>query len=163
MDGAGQPANWAMISRRGGLLVSQACKEAEAIVRQNPDRLRVNYHCLGKDLLWSAILQAREANPSFRYYHVSSRCLERNHSGVKMTNKILLSDAAIDPGCAGKFVFVPIYNTAPGFPSWFLQKSAYEILYDTTMLISRLFRLSLVDAEASETIEAPSPHLVNSP
>jgi hypothetical protein len=157
MDGQGVPANWAMVSRRHGTLVTDACREAEDIVRKNPALLKKNYHSLGKDLLRKSILRIKKRDPSYSYYHVSSKCIERNHKGVKMTNSIMLSSAGIDPFCKGRFVFIPIYNTAPGFPRWFLEKSAYEVLYDDSMLISRLFRLSLLGAEEAETTEPPEP------
>ena len=48
----------------------------------------------------------------------------------------------IDTACKKKYLFIPIYNTAPGFPDWFLNITYKEIL-EGDLLISRLYRLAL--------------------
>lgn len=143
MDGNGKPANWAMISRASGKLVTLALERALFIVEHHPDWLRTNYHCLGKDLLWNSLRQLHLKDPHYRYRHISSRCLERDSRGDKLTNGMLLSSRDIDPTCQNRLTLIPIYNTAPGFPPWFLKQTAYELYYRKDLLISKLFRLSL--------------------
>ena len=51
------------------------------------------------------------------YYHYNSYC-RRDSSFNKYVNKRLISDEDHDVKCEHS-LFVPIYNTAPGFPDWF--------------------------------------------
>ena len=47
----------------------------------------------------------------------------------------------MDPQCKN-LIFIPIYNTAPGFPVWFKNMNKQKIL-DSNLLISKLFKKSL--------------------
>jgi hypothetical protein len=75
------------------------------------------------------------------YYHWDSKCIERDSKGIKYINNRLLSNENIDKNCK-KLLFIPIYNTAPGFPEWFNKMSEKEIL-NSNFLISKLFRKAL--------------------
>ena len=75
------------------------------------------------------------------YYHYDSKCLERDSNFKKIRNNRLLSDEDLDQKCINDSLFIPIYNTAPGFPEWFKNLSKNEIL-ERNMLISKLFRKS---------------------
>ena len=141
-NGGPRPANWCMISPPGGKLITSALEETEEILKFEPQRLRQNYHCLGKDLLWKHIVKLQKDSPSWSYHHVSSRCVERDHLGQKLTNDRMLSNEEMDEVCKPKLIFIPIYNTAPGFPDWFLTMNRKEIL-ESTMLIGKLFRYAL--------------------
>jgi hypothetical protein len=143
MNGLGRPANWLMMSRKNGKLVTYALRRAEQILNQNPSILQKNYHRLGKDLLFESIVFLNKNDKKFSYYHVPSLCLERQSDGSKLLNDYLLSNKPIDPYCIHKMVIVPIYNTAPGFPPWFKKMTKEEILRQQNMLISKLFRFSL--------------------
>ena len=54
----------------------------------------------------------------------------------------MISNEDIDRKCLDKLLFVPIYNTAPGFPKWFKKMSKQQLL-NKNFLISKFFRLSL--------------------
>jgi len=113
----------------------------ETILTKTPFMLKLNYHCLGKDLLWQHIVKLA-ATKTWSYYHVSSRCLERDSQGRKLTNDRMISNEDIDTACKSKLIFIPVYNTAPGFPNSFLEMSEKELMA-SNMLISKYFRLAL--------------------
>ena len=56
----------------------------------------------------------------------------------------MISNENIDSKCIDKSYFVPIYNTAPGFPKWFLDLTEKEIM-EKDMLISKYFKKSLLN------------------
>ena len=91
-----------------------------------------------------AIEEMKKEDPKWDYYHYDSRCIDRDSNYVKIRNKRLLSNEDIDTKCRHKSLFVPVYNTAPGFPADFLALSKDEILTGDK-LISKLFRSSLQD------------------
>jgi hypothetical protein len=143
MNGYGSPANWVMMSKKNGLLVRSCLERATMIVLTTPQRLQKDYHCLGKTLLYSTIDTLLHTNTDWNYIHIRSSCVERDSTGRKLTNDILLSDEEIDSKCINKLIFVPCYNTAPSFPEWFKKMNRQAILSMNSM-ISRLFRLALL-------------------
>lgn len=143
LNGFPQPANWVMISNLNGKLVTLALQRADDILTNNPQLLQQNYHCLGKTLLTSCIRYLLSTDITWKYFHVSSKCVERIPSGEKLTNELLLSDIQIDPFCSEKYIFVPCYNTAPSFPTWFLQISDKSRILTLPTLMSRFFNKSL--------------------
>lgn len=96
---------------------------------------------MGRMLLWSKIKELLETK-KWDYLHMPSKCIERDSIGNKYVNNRLISDQEYDKKCKGKIFFLPIYNTAPGFPEWFVKLTKKEIL-DSNMLISRMFTYSL--------------------
>ena len=93
-------------------------------------------------MLWKNIDNLRKNEKDWDYYHYDSKCLERDSRDRKMRNHISLSDEDIDSNCEGKHLFIPIYNTNPGFPGWFKNMSKEEIL-KSNLLIGKTFRKSL--------------------
>jgi len=140
-DGAPRPANWCMISDKNGLLVTSALREVENILLTSPRILKTNYHAFGKDLLHKHI-EKLSLNKSWAYYHVSSRCLERDSQGRKLTNERMISKEDMDVTCVSKLIMTCLYNTAPGFPHWFLVMSREDILH-SDMLVSKFLRHAL--------------------
>lgn len=100
---------------------------------------KLNYHCFGKELIKKCL---EKMGPKYKYYHVASKCIERDSNGTKWTNSRMMSEEEIDQTCEENLIFVPIYNTAPGFPEKFLKLSEQEILKEN-YLISKLFRKAL--------------------
>ena len=98
-----------------------------------------NYHIIGRKLLWRQIINLQKQN--WDYYHYNSYCIERDSSFNKYVNKRLISDEDHDVKCEHS-LFVPIYNTAPGFPDWFVNMSETEHLNSNT-LFSKLIRKAL--------------------
>ena len=135
------PANWVMVSRKNGLLM-KSCIEQCDIYLDNGIDLKINYHALGRENIWKQIQYLLKYQPDWKYYHYNSICLERDEKNDKFTNKRMISKENISDKCRDKFLFIPIYNTAPGFPSWFNNMSENEIL-KSDMLISKLFREGL--------------------
>ena len=145
--GAPRPANWVMISRAGGRLVTRALQSALQQLQADPGgALRKNYHALGKNLLAAQIQLLLRDDPTFRYFHVSSRCVERDSSGAKWTNARMTSSEQVDTQCVDKLIFVPVYNTAPGFPPDVLAMTRHDWLRGrgAHMLLGRMFRLALL-------------------
>ena len=141
-NGYPKPANWVMGSRQNGVLVSECLKKADLLLDNKPYLFKQNYHTLGRNLLWSCIDNLLKNNKQWNYFHFDSKCIERDSNGKKLINSRSLSKENIDQKCMDKFLFIPIYNTAPGFPKWFREMNTTELL-SSDMLISKLFRKSL--------------------
>ena len=133
-----KPANWVMASRKNSKLMKLMMDDCDKIL----DKGNINYHSLGRDMLWKNIDYLRKNEKDWDYYHYDSKCLERDSRDRKMRNHISLSDEDIDSNCEGKHLFIPIYNTNPGFPGWFKNMSKEEIL-KSNLLIGKTFRKSL--------------------
>ena len=118
-------------------------EEADILLeKHNSEYFSKNYHILGRELIWECIKNIQIKYKSWNYLHVSSRCVERDSNGNKITNQRNISIEDIDEYCNKKRYFMPIYNTAPGFPKWFLNMSRTEIL-SSNILISKYFRKAL--------------------
>ena len=141
MNGYPRPANWALVCKKNGPLMNMMVKECnKKLDDEGADAIRRKYHSLGRNLLWSCIEKLREKG--WDYHHYNSKCLERDSKGDKIENFKVLENTEIDTACKKKYLFIPIYNTAPGFPDWFLNMTYKEIL-EGDLLISRLYRLAL--------------------
>jgi hypothetical protein len=146
--GYGAPSNWCMISRPRGILMTQLFNTVNSILdafsSSSQQKVIQNYHSLGKDLLRSSINACRTQYVGWDYLHIPSICVERSSDGKKITNERLLSKERpdMDSVCFMNRIFLPIYNTAPGFPSSFKNSSEKDILRGNT-LIAFLFRKSL--------------------
>ena len=115
-------------------------KQNEILDQYSRDDFRKNYFRLGRIVLWESIKESQKLG--WDYYHWNSKCLERDSLGNKLVNSRSISKEDIDPSCLSKMLFVPIYNSAPGFPKWFLNLDKPNML-TSNMLISKLFRVSL--------------------
>ena len=141
-NGHPKPANWVMASNKNTELM-KIIKETQNKIFQlyTKDQLKINYHILGRTTLWNTIQYLQQHN-NWDYYHWDSKCLERDSIGNILRNDRTISYEDIDKKCLNKMLFVPIYNSAPGFPKWFLKLTRQQLL-NSDMLISKLFRLSL--------------------
>ena len=135
------PSNWVMISQKNGLLMKKCIEEAEYIIDNHKYLFKKKYHIIGRQLLWKNIKKLMKTK-KWDYLHVSSKCIERDSNGIKYKNNRLLSSEDYDKNCLDKIYFLPIYNTAPGFPKWFINLTEKEILR-SNMLISKMFKLAL--------------------
>ena len=143
-NGYPKPANWVMVSKKNGKLMKKCIDMANILLNKyNKYYFQKNYHILGRKLIWSQIKYLHKYDKSWKYFHFSSKCIERDNNGIKLTNDRLLSTSIIDPICKSKYFFIPIYNTAPGFPTWFVNMNKNDILKGN-ILISKLFRYSLM-------------------
>lgn len=143
-NGFPKPANWFMASLPNDPLVSRCIKKCDKLLNTH-DTLKNKYFILGRETMWNEISYLLKNMPEWTYYHLNSICTERDSNDKKYINARFLSNEDNDPKCNNKQLFIPVYNTAPGFPDWFKSMSRTEIL-DTsnTMLISKLFRESLI-------------------
>ena len=138
--GYGKPANWAMIARPNSILMKMCLDKARHIYRYFNLNLPQNYHKLGRELLWSQIMKLEKS--VWSYHHFDSKCIERDVHGKKYINERFLSETEeINLSCNS--YFIPMYNTAPGFPSWFIKLSREEIL-SSNMFISKLLHYSFL-------------------
>tara|TARA_A100001015_G_scaffold280334_1_gene342432 strand:- start:2059 stop:2907 length:849 start_codon:yes stop_codon:yes gene_type:complete len=141
-SGYGKPANWVMVSRKNGQLVTKCLSSADRILDSQLDLSNPkNYHRLGRELIWKEIQWLRILSPSWKYYHYDSSCIERDSHGKKYTNNRFTSNEEIDLTC--DFYFIPLYNTAPGFPNWFLNMDEKNLLR-SDLLVSKFFRKALL-------------------
>lgn len=137
------PANWVMISRKNGIIITKLYDEMMNILFNHPEQISSNYHCFGKTL-FKKVIDDFYQNSTFNqiYLHISSRCIERDSNGIKITISRLISNEEIDEFCKQHLILLPLYNTAPGFPKQFLQLTKEQIL-QKNYLISKYFRFSL--------------------
>jgi len=143
--GYGSPANWVMASKKNGILIDKCINNCDKILKKNTMQFlnnKSNYFKLGRNIIWDQIKYCKKNIKNWDYYHFDSKCLERDSNHVKIRNKRLISKENIDPKCENKMLFIPIYNTAPGFPKWFLNLNKEQLLKQN-LLISKLFRKSL--------------------
>ena len=142
------------MSRPRGELVSLARKRADFLLNQYPWALQQRQNALGTDLVWACIDDllreraengGRDADRGWRYYHVGSKCVERDSRGARFSNLRMMRNERVDPQCVGRMLVLPIGSTAPGLARSFLEMSADQILNHPDMLISRFFRWSLRD------------------
>ena len=141
-SGYPNPSNWVLVARKKSKLIKACLDKANHILDTNPEILRYKYHYLGRILIWNQIRKLRNLDEKWDYLHIPSKCVERDTKGNKYVNSRLLSDEEHDPKCQDKTFFVPIYNTAPGFPDWFSKASEEEIL-QKDILFSKLIKKSL--------------------
>ena len=119
--------------------MKECLNDCDIILDRNEKNL--NYFKLGRTNMWNNIKKLKKNN--WDYYHIESKCLERDSNDNKITNQRLISNEDIDPNCIDNMLYIPIYNTAPGFPEWFKKMTEDEILKGN-MLISKIFRKSLL-------------------
>ena len=135
-----EPANWFMASRKGSTFIKRCINDCDKYL--NSSKLKFNYFKFGRETMWKNIKIEKKKN-NWDYFHLKSNCLERDSKFKKIRNNRLLSNEDIDINCLDKSIFVPIYNTSPGFPDWFKNMNENEIL-EKNMLISKFFRKSLM-------------------
>ena len=75
------------------------------------------------------------------YYHLQSKCIERDSNDMKIRNNRLISNEDIDKNCTD-LLFIPIYNTSPGFPEWFKNMNEEDLLKNNS-LFSKLVKKAL--------------------
>ena len=140
-NGYPKPANWVFAARKGSILIKKCIEESDEKL-DNHDEIyfKKYYHILGRQLLWKNIEKLKK-NSHWNYYHFDSKCIERDSKHKKLVNKRLISDENIDINCKN-LLFIPVYNTAPGFPDWFLNMSEEEHLESDT-LFAKLIRKGL--------------------
>ena len=133
-----RPANWVMAAKKDCKLMKLMIEECDRKI----DKGKIYYHSIGRDLLWKKIDYLLKNEKGWDYYHYDSKCIERDSRDRKMRNHVSLSNEDIDKNCDGRHLFIPIYNTSPGFPDWFKKMSKNEIL-ESDLLIGKTFRKSL--------------------
>ena len=138
-SGKPKPANWVMGSKKNTKFINMCVKKCDKLLNS---KKKLKYFDLGRTLLWECIQKIKRENPNWDYYHYDSKCLDRDSKYKKIRNNRLINNENIDKNCLNESLFVPIYNTAPGFPEWFKTLSKNEII-EKDMLISKLFRKSL--------------------
>jgi hypothetical protein len=132
MNGFGKPLNWFMISRPNTDFIKCVKNKAHEIIKDNNNNLsnNVGYHNLGKVLLDKCYKELNSKN-GWTYYHVSSKCQEYNTKGEKLNN-IMKKFSWED--CIDERFFFPLYNTAPGYPDWFKNKSKEQLMNEESYL-----------------------------
>lgn len=133
----GKVSNWAMASRKNGILVTKCLQEADKYL---DSKKHIDYHELGRELIWKQIYILQKSI-NYKYFHFPSVNLERDLNGYKLTNERFESNEKLDKNYNPYFSV--LYNSAPGFSDNFLAKSKYELL-NSNMLISQLFRKALL-------------------
>lgn len=139
ISGYSQPANWVMGAKKNSKLMKLMVDNCNTILDSNKN---IKYHSMGRELLWKCISYLQRTDFLWNYYHFSSKCLERDSNYKKYVNKRMISNENIDEKCIGQSLFIPIYNSKPGFPNWFINMSQKNIL-NNNMLISKIFNYSL--------------------
>jgi hypothetical protein len=140
-SGKPYPANWVMGARKNSKLMKLCVEKCNKFLDNNIN-LKTKYHLLGRETLWSEIDFLLKNDNNWNYYHYDSKCIERDSNNNKLNNNRAVSNEEIDTYCKDKLLFIPIYNSAPGFPGWFKNMNESNLL-KSDMLISKIFRKSL--------------------
>ena len=130
MNGYGKPLNWFMISKPGTEFIKCVKNEADIIINNLNFNGNVDYHNLGKVLL-DKCYQKLNKKTGWTYYHISSKCQEYDNNGQKLNN-ILKEFSWQD--CKEERYFFPLYNTAPGYPDWFKNKTKKQLMNEDSYL-----------------------------
>lgn len=135
-----KPVNGALVTKPKSALFRLYMTRIESLLAQTNRPL--TYHRIGRTLMNDCIEEIRRKNSRWKYYHVPSQCLERDFKQQKIVNTRLVSTEKMESECVSKRLFLPVYNTAPGFPKWFLKLTREEILRGP-YLMSQYFRHAL--------------------
>ena len=155
-NGYPYPTNWAMAARPRDALMTRCRVACERLFDAGVERLATpsQYFRIGRQLLRTEIAALLARGGRWSYYHYDSPCVERDSRGDKVRNHRMISNEAFDAPCAARYMLVPIYNTAPGFPEWFRRLSKRELL-TADMLISKIFRLAMYPRLSTKTKKGP--------
>lgn len=153
-----RPLIWAIASRPGGALVTRALQRAHWLLANDPLRLAVQPHLLGRDTLWYTMNQLRDAvtrNFMWTYFHVSNTCAGNDRNNRPYTKTRLLMPGTYDRTClqSGSTFVVPLDplggangQTGCAFPVWFVEATREELLGDEAnggTVVGGLWRRSL--------------------
>jgi hypothetical protein len=158
-----KPLTWAMASRPAGRLVMLARHRAHWIIRNDPNRLYVAPHVLGRETMWHCMGQLHQEAAAragargctghwepWTYFHVSNVCAEQDRFGQPYTKDRLLQDGVYDEQCvANGALMVPLNSPDDGrlcgFPMWFMKASREQLLGELgeTTVVGELWRRSL--------------------
>jgi len=136
------PTNWLMMSRQNTQFIKMCIDECDKLLNEN-ESLEDKYFLIGRELMWDKISQLRKKG--WDYYHIDSICQERDSKDVKYRNNRFISKENTDDKCKGKTFFVPVYNTAPGFPDWFKNMTRKQIM-NSDLLVAKIFKLANISA-----------------
>lgn len=148
-SGYPRPSNWLMASVPNSKLMASCLKKADEVLDTNQS-IEDKYFIIGREIIWAEIQLLLKNDSAWKYYHIPSICSERDSEDKKYINSRMISTEDNDPKCSGRQLFVPIYNTAPGFPKWFKDYSRTQIL-ESNLLIGKLFRESLNNGPSSNS------------
>ena len=149
-----KPLTWAIASRPAGRLVTMARNRAYWLIHNDPHRLYVSPHAIGRETMWHCMEQLRHeavgcANAqSWSYFHVSSVCAEQDRFGRPYTKDRLLQDGVYDKQCIAKGALIvplnPNGGRTCGFPMWFVKASREKLLGEMGQtVVGGLWRRSL--------------------
>lgn len=145
-----KPLTWAMCSRPRGELVTLCKERAHWILDNDEHRLRTRPHLLGREMMWHCMaLLGERVNRKhvWSYYHVDSACAECDSQNVLFTKPRLLTNEPYDVACASRVFVVPLNTDGSrscAFPRWFVEASREQLLGNGRLLVSRLWRWSLL-------------------
>jgi hypothetical protein len=130
MNGYGKPLNWFMISKPNTDFIKCVKNEADNIINNLNFNGDVDYHNLGKVLL-DKCYQKLNRKTGWTYYNISSKCQEYDTNGQKLNN--ILKEFNTED-CKEERYFFPLYNTAPGYPDWFKNKTKEQLMNENSYL-----------------------------
>ena len=154
-----QPGNWLMASRPGGLLVTLARDRARWILENAKTSISGVRHAFGRLILWKCIAVLVTQRPSWKYFHVASRFVERDEDGRLFSNQRLLSNETLTAAYTERSPCVPLNMNDEDFPfpAWFLDATREDILERFNLLITRIFRWSLLDETPRAALSEHAP------
>jgi len=129
--GYSKPLNWFMISKPDTPFIKCVKDSAEnKILESNEKGLQLPYHEIGKVILGKCY-EKLNGEDGWSYEHIPSKCQEYDTVGNKLNN-IMIDFNWKD--CVDERIFFPLYNTAPGYPDWFKELTAEELMEKDTYL-----------------------------
>ena len=149
------PQTWAMASRPNGQLVTLAKQRVQWLLMNQRRQIIEQPDIFGKLNLWDCMTKLAQASvpeQQWKYFHVGSECAENDAQQSPWSSERLLTNETLDNKCVQSMRFIPLYSLREndGYPEWFIHAPREQLLGNANILVSKLWRWSLLD-------ETPSP------
>jgi hypothetical protein len=146
-----KPLTWAMASRPNGQLVTLARQRCNWILDNKRSAVLQDdtnsTFLFGTRMLWDCMAILRRTNTSqhsWKHFHVTSVCAGSDARNHPYTVDRLLMNETVDEQCLRTMHLLPLGPTS-AFPSWFVNASREQLLGNGNLLVSKLWRWSLLD------------------
>ena len=147
------PQTWAMASRPNGRLVTLANQRVQWLLMNRRRHIIEQPDIFGIGNLWECmtiLAQASKPEQQWKYFHVDSECAETDAHKTPWSSERLLTNETLDERCVQSMRMVPLSSLRQNDnPTWFIHASREQLLGNANILVSKLWRWSLLDETPS--------------
>ena len=154
------PQTWAMASRPNGQLVTLAKQRTQWLLMNRRKQMIEQQDMFGTFNLWECmtkLVQSNTPEQPWKYFHVDSECTERDAQQIPWSSERLLTNETFDQPCVQSMRLIPLnclHEHSHDYPEWFIQASREQLLGNSNILVSKLWRWSLLDETPSQERDA---------